>query len=178
MHEETITESLIALLLERNLIKLDDANKLRQDFARADQSEFVAFLRDEGIIERDVLLDVLSELYQVPSFDVVGYFFDHQELLKFPKGFLLRHGIIPLERDENMLVVIAADPEDPNLLKDIGEHVSYDIRFNVGFRDDICDAVKEYYDTAITEVTEDGDQLNDKEVDEVEMEILSEQEDK
>jgi hypothetical protein len=177
MREETITESLIALLLERNLITLNDANKLRQDFARSDETAFISFLKDEGVVERDDLLEVLSELYQRPSFDAVGHFFDHQQLLKFPKDFLLRYGIIPLEVDENVLIIVAADPEDPNLLKDIGEHVSYDIHFYVSFRDDICDAVKEYYDTAITEVTEDGEPLEDNEVDEVEMEILSEQED-
>jgi hypothetical protein len=68
MREETITESLIALLLERNLITLNDANKLRQDFARSDETAFISFLKDEGVVERDDLLEVLSELYQWPFF--------------------------------------------------------------------------------------------------------------
>lgn len=172
-HEQTVMESLLALLIERGLIDHDDTQQMRNDFINSTQSSFTDFVREEGLVEPEDLLDVLSELYQKPAFDVVGHFFDHQLLLKFPKGFLLRRGIIPLEVDGNMLVVVAADPEDPELLAEIGEHVSYDIRFNVGLRDDICDAVKEFYDTSLTETTED-DEPDDQEL---ELELVGADED-
>lgn len=162
MREETVVESLVDLLIGRGLITVEDADQLRQDFASSATSSFSAFLHEEDLLEPDDLLAVLSELYRCPSFDVIGHFFDHNLLVKFPKGFLLRKGIIPLTVDGNMLIVIAANPKDPELLAEIGEHVSYDIRFHVGLRGDICDAVKEFYDTALTEVTEEGEPEEDE----------------
>ena len=75
----------------------------------------------------------------------------------FPKDMLLRNAIIPLEVDENMMIMVASEPDDPELLFEIGEYVSYDIQFYVGLGRDICDAVKEFYDKSDTEDTEDED---------------------
>src|SRR5207244_235001 len=85
----------------------------------------------EGIIEQEELLEALSEYYQVPSFDVIGYFFETHLLRMFPKDMLLRNEIIPMQVDENMLIVVAANPNNPDLLFEIGENVSYDILFHV-----------------------------------------------
>jgi phosphopantothenoylcysteine synthetase/decarboxylase len=49
------------------------------------------------------------------------------------------------------MIMIAANPDNPDLLFEIGENVSYDIRFHVGICRDITDAVKEFYDKADTE---------------------------
>ena len=76
---------------------------------------------------------------------------------KFPKDFLLRNAIIPLTVDVNTLVVIASQPEKDGLESSIREHVSYDINYNVGLRRNINDAVKEFYDKALTEVPADRD---------------------
>ena len=55
------------------------------------------------------------------------------------------------------MVVIVSEPDSSDLLNSIGKHVSYDVRFRVGIRRDICDAVKEFYDTADTEDPQDQD---------------------
>ena len=39
----------------------------------------------------------------------------------------------------------------------IGEHVSYDIQFEVGLQTDISDAVEEFYDESVTQVALDED---------------------
>ena len=70
---------------------------------------------------------------------------------------MLRNAFIPLEVDENILIVIASEPDNGELLNIIGEFVSYDVRIDVGIRLDITDAISEYYEKSLTEVDEDLD---------------------
>jgi hypothetical protein len=147
----------LRVLAELKFITAEDAVKLLAAYHESDVDQLDEFLLSEGIVDRESLLQALSEYYQVPSFDVVGYFFERHLLHMFPKEMLVRHEIIPLQVDENMMVVVAAQPDNPDLLFEIGEYVSYDIRLYVGVARDICDAVEEYYDKADTEVDPDED---------------------
>lgn len=145
------------ILVRQNVVTADEGVVMQGAFAQTDSDSFVEFLVDEGLVDTTRMLTALGTYYQVPSFDVEGYFFEHNVLHEFPKDFLLRNALIPLERDENMLIMVAAEPDEEELLPAIGNHVSYDIRFLVGIRRDICDAVKEFYERAITEVQADED---------------------
>lgn len=147
----------LEVLVQLAYITPEDAIELLKRYDESDVDQFDEFLMSEGIIEHEELLQALSQYYQVPSFDVVGYFFETHLLRMFDKGMLLRNEIIPMQVDENMMIVVAANPDNSELLFEIGENVSYDIRFYVGIARDICDAVKEYYDTADTQDVEDED---------------------
>jgi hypothetical protein len=141
----------LEVLVQLKYITAEDAISLLKTYDESDVDQFDEFLLSEGIVEQDHLLEALSHYYQVPSFDVVGYFFETHLLRMFPKDMLLRNEIIPLQVDENMMIVVAAHPDDSELLFEIGENVSYDIRFYVGIGRDICDAVEEYYEKADAE---------------------------
>lgn len=147
----------LEVLVRLKYIEPEEAIQLLLKYDESDVDQFDEFLLTEGIVEQEELLEALSEYYQVPFFDVTGYFFETHLLRMFPKDMLLRNEIIPLQVDENMLIVVAANPNNADLLFEIGENVSYDIRFHVGVARDICDAVKEYYDKADTEDDEDED---------------------
>lgn len=149
------------ILVELKFITAEDAIRLHEAFHESDIDQINDFLLSEGIVNQEQLLEALSEYYQVPSFDAEGYFFERHLLRMFPKGMLLRNEIIPLQVDENIMIVVAANPENSDLLFEIGENVSYDIRFYVGVARDICDAVKEFYDKADTE--DDPNEEEDKE---------------
>src|SRR6266403_3879083 len=155
--EHNFELSFLRILAELKFITAEDAVKLLAAYHESDVDQLDEFLLSEGILEIEELLEALSEYYQVPSFDVNGYFFERHLLRMFPKDMLLRSEIIPMQVDENIMIVVAAKPDNPDLLFEIGENVSYDIRFYVGIARDICDAVKEYYDKADTEVDEDED---------------------
>lgn len=161
---DLFVNDLLEILVSKNFISHNESVAIANNFAASDHDSLVDFLREEGLVEPDNLLDALSAYYQVPAYDVVGQFFDHELLRQFSKGFLLRHGIIPLECDENILIIVAHDPGNPDLLAKIGENVSYDIQFRVGFMDDICDAVKEFYEIALTQVDEDGEYFFEDEI--------------
>lgn len=154
----------LEILVTNNVISSHESVAIAHNFSLSDHDSLIAFLKEEGVVEADKLLEALSMYFQVPPFDVVGQFFDHELVRQFPKGFLLRNGIIPLECDDSILIMVAHNPNDPELLAKIGEHVSYDIQFRVGFEEDICDAVKEFYDSSLTEVSEDGDYIFDDEI--------------
>lgn len=150
MKGESFVEGLTKILVKRKVIKADEAQSLRQSFRDSPKPNFDEFLLDEGLVDKDDLLPALAEYYEVPAFDAVGYFFDHQLVRMFPKIFLRSNSIIPVERDENILIMLASDPKNPNLLSRIGQYASYDIQFRVGLQQDIFNAIQEFYDQSLT----------------------------
>jgi len=155
--KEDFTQELAEILVKHKIIERIEADSIKEMFKDSTKETFDEFLLEEGLVEEAELLRALSQYYKVPSFDVIGYFFDHNLITKFPKGFLLRSRIIPLEVDQNMLIVVASNPDDPGLESKIREYVSYEVNFMVGLNRDICDSVKEFYDPSPSEVPEDVD---------------------
>lgn len=143
---KSFEEKLCSILVKNKIISLRESADLQEDFAGSTKESFDDFLFGEEVIPKDDLLQALSECYEVPSFDVVGHFFKRNLLLQFPKDFLVQYGIIPLERDGNMLVIVASDPDDPDCLTEMADYVSDDTRFFVGIRQEIIDAIDEYYE--------------------------------
>jgi hypothetical protein len=153
----TFVSGFVQTLVRMNIMKKEEGQAADTAFHDSAKENFVDFLLEEGLVDREDILKALSQYYQVPAFDVVGHFFEHHLLHQFPKDVMLRNAFIPLEVDENMLIVVASEPNNPDLLSIIGENVSYDVRIDVGIRLDIIDAVEEYYDRALTEVEQDVD---------------------
>ncbi len=157
MNKETFIKDLTDILVEKHILTSARAQDLQRAYATSAIEEYDEFLLEEGLVAPEDMLIALSHYYKVPSFDVSDYFFDTFYLHKFPKDFLVRNAVIPLEREENILMVVAAEPERPGLASAMRNFVSYDIRFLVGIRLDIIDAVREFYDKAVTQVPEDED---------------------
>jgi len=155
----SFVQRLTTSLLANQAITQKEADSLVAMFHDRAKGRVDSFLLDEGMVDRETLLKALSDVYQVPFFDVNGYFFENELLQTFPREILITKGIIPLQVDEDILIVVASNPEDPELLDIIGNSVSYDIQFNVGLRRDIMDAVEEYYEPSI--IIEDEDQFDD-----------------
>jgi|GEM_PF-490286 hypothetical protein len=153
----TFVSGFVQTLVRMNMMKKEEGQAADKAFHDSAKENFVDFLLEEGLVDREDILKALSQYYQVPAFDVVGHFFEHHLLHQFPKDVMLRNAFIPIEVDENMLIVVVSEPDNPDLLAIIGESVSYDVRFDVGIRLDITDAIKEYYERALTEVEQDVD---------------------
>ena len=134
-----------------------NGNGSEYQLCESDHDLFDDFLIEEGIVQECDLLKALCQYYNVEPFDVAGYFFDHELITKFPKGFLLREGIIPVEVDNDIMSVVASDPDKDGLESMIKEYVSYDVVFMAGIRRDICDAVKEFFDKSVSEIDDDED---------------------
>ncbi len=162
MKHQSFVDGLVTILEKKEVIKPKESEALKNAFKDSQKPYFDDFLLDEGIVPKDDLFEALAEYFQVPYFDVVGYFFDHNLVRMFPQEIMISNAFIPIERDENMLIVVASNPNDSELLPIIGEYVSYDIHFRVGIRSDITGAIQEYYEPSLAEVNYDDDLDNDR----------------
>ncbi len=166
----SLVQKFTASLAKHKAITAAQAAQFESLYA-TNNDALIELLLSDGIVTRRDVLIALGEAYQVPWFDVTGYFFDHQLVHLFPKDFLLRNGIIPLMIDEDELIVVAAQPSD-DLLPLFGNYVSWDIQFQVGIRRHIEDAVKEFHDESIVyDVPEDSDLEQERRVAQKETEI-------
>jgi hypothetical protein len=159
---ETFAQELCDIFVKHNVIDEAEGRALQRSFKNSEKENFDDFLLEEGLIEEAPLLRALAEYYQVPSVDVTGYFFDRQLLRNFPKDFLLRNRIIPLEMEDDELTVVASQPDNPDLLSTMGAYTSEDIQFRVGLGRDISDAIREFYDKSPAEVLDDQDLVDEQ----------------
>ena len=151
---DNLAEGLSEILVKNNSISHDKAQSLKKLFYDRSKPAFVNFLLEQGLVPKSALLNALSEYYQKPAFDVVGHFFEQHYVQMFPVDVMVRNKFVPLKREENMLVVVASDPSNEELLVIIGKNVSYNIRFMVGIAKDIMDAAQEFSDYAVTQYPE------------------------
>lgn len=171
MDQKTFAQGISDILVKQSVISAQEAEDLQKSFAQSSHDWFVEFLLEEDLVDKEDILKALSTYYKVPSFDVEGYFFDHLLVRDFPKDFLLRHTIIPVEIDQDILVLVASDPSDQSLLSNLRKYTDDDIQFYVGIARDIEDAIKEYYDKSITD---DYDLVEDEEPEEEENDQIRE----
>lgn len=150
--KETFAQELSDILIKQRVVSAEVARQIQDSYGRSSIDEFDDFLLEEGLVAKEDILKALSDYYKVPAFDVTGKFFDRLLLQNFPKEFLIRNVVIPREEEnEDMLMVVAADPQRPGLEAAMREFANADISFLVGIRQDIIDAINEYYDKADTE---------------------------
>ncbi len=175
-NQEDFVALFVKILQQQKALKESEAQALASKFKGYSALNFEEFLIDEGIITHESLLQALSEYYHMPAFDVRGEFFDHHLVTMFPQDLLLRHHFIPYIRDENILTLVAAEPDDPELTVLIGSYVSYDIDFLVGYFRDIEDEIEDFYAQPLTQdvVTKDQDlrQEHEEQKDEEHLEEL------
>jgi hypothetical protein len=164
--KKSFVEHLCTIMRERGTLTEQQAQGLSQAFAGKSRLMFENFVLEEGLVPRTALLEALAAYYRVQAFDAAGYFFDHLLVTKIPRDVLINHGIIPLEvEDDTILIVVASVPDDPDLLDVIGRFVSWDVQFFVGLQQDIIDAIEEYYDEPLT-VSHEDEYLPEEERDE------------
>lgn len=161
---ETFAQELCDILVKNKTITESESQAMHKSFKDSEHEYFDQFLLSEGLVEKTDLLRALSQYYKVPSFDVCGYFFNTSLLRQYSKDFLVRNAIIPLELDnDDMLVAIASEPEAPGLESGMRSFASYDVEYLVGLRQEIVDAIREYYDQSPALDVEQEDMSMDEE---------------
>ena len=157
-YEQQLIDGITKVLVQLNYLSIEDAHALHEAFRKSEVERFEEFLLDEDVVDKANLLKCLQIYYKLPAIDVVGILFEHDLIIKFPKEVMLNFGFIPYQRDGDILQIIAARPQDPNLPEIISGYVSYETVFMVGICRDICDAAKEFHDSALTIIEEDEEE--------------------
>jgi hypothetical protein len=164
MEKKGFVEGLCAIFERQGVVTSQQSRDLKKNFEGRSDVYFEDFLLEEGLIDKEAILKALSEYYATPSMDPVGYFFDHYLLIKFPKDLLLRSLAIPIEViDDNILMVLANDPSDEEIIAQLGRYVSYDIEFRVGIASEIIESIEEFYDKSLTDRVLDDDVIPEHE---------------
>lgn len=149
-HDVVFVQQLLSILEKQHVIAADMGSELQRLFKKSSKESFDAFLLEEGFVQRTDLLQALSQLYNVPAFDVVGAFFDHELLRKFPQEFLINNCCIPSEvMNDEILIMIVSRPDDETLYEKISVYVSYFVQNMVGIESDIIQAIEEFYDPSL-----------------------------
>ncbi|MBI2353159.1 hypothetical protein HYV11_02865 [Candidatus Dependentiae bacterium] len=158
-------------LVKNNVMQESEAESFIKEFRGRGKGNIVSFLLEEGLVEEEDVLRALASMYDVPSFDVRGHFFNHELLVLFQRDFLKKHVMIPLEIDEDILTVVMGNPEDEKTLEEISNYVNYNITVLVGIQEHILEAITEYYEEDV--ITVDVEELQkDKETDEDDSDII------
>ncbi len=144
-------DALCSILYKNRAIKNTDAQTLKHLFYQREDAVFEDFLLEEGLVSKEDLLKALGELYDVPAIDVMGIFFEdiHHLVRMFPLDEMKRNCFLPFDRDGDVLIVVASNPNNATLAEIIGRYVSYDVTFLVGLCRDIIDQVETFYDQSI-----------------------------
>jgi hypothetical protein len=143
----SIAQDLCAILNKLGIFNEKETQVMQKSFADSSHENFEEFLLDEGLVEESDLLKALSIHFKVPSFDVRGFFFDTLLVRHYEKDVLLRNGVIPLELDsDDMIIMIASDPEADGLGATLEQEANYPVEYFVGLKRDIHIAINQYYD--------------------------------
>jgi hypothetical protein len=149
LQDKLFIDGLTKILVDNKVLTEKVARDLRKSFDDQSTLTYEEFLLDEDFVSKENLLEALGEYYNLPPMDVMGVFFDHHLVKMFPKDVMLRNDFIPYDLDGDVLIVVAAKPNNPELPEIIGKFVSYDVTFMVGYFRDIADMAKEFYDESI-----------------------------
>lgn len=152
-------------LVKLKIMSAAEAESFEKEFSGRSKGRVDEFLLDEGMIDRENLLKVLQGVYNIPSYDVRGYFFNHQILMLFPRDLLVNKAVIPLDIDNDILTIVISNPEDEETMSMLGDYVPYSLNVLVGIRRDIVDAIEEYYDEDVA--TSDIEDEDSEEIDEL-----------
>lgn len=158
MAGQSLIHKISLFFAQKGLISEQDALSLARDFKGTDLYNFESFLLEQGIVDKAQLLNALSAYYEVPSFDVVGYMFNHDRVTMFPKEVLLKHLFIPVDVDEDIIAIVAANPHDTVIYDIVREYVPFAAEFSVGIARDIIDEIRAFYQEAPDDLTETPEQ--------------------
>jgi hypothetical protein len=149
--QQNIIDGLLVVLRAQGALNLADEIELKKEFSRSDSERFEDYLIDEGIVDKDDLLQALGKFYNRRPFDVMGAMLDHDLVTMFPKDVLLNNNCIPYRTEDDFMVIIAGDPSNEDLDAILGEYVSYNFEYYVGIPRHIDMMIKDFYNKELYE---------------------------
>jgi len=133
---QTQRKSLGEMLVEQKLItgeQLENALQLQQTQGR----RLDDILVDQGLVKAEGLAQVLSIQMNVPLIDLKRHMVQPDALRLIPEEIARRHTLIPLNVIGDSLVVVMANPEDIDTIKDLKAQSGMRVEVALGIPADI-----------------------------------------
>jgi len=160
----TAVQEFATILAQQKTLTEAQSLSLVDDFSDRSIDAIVDFLLEEGLADKEQVLQALSAFYKTPFLDVSGYLFEHNLVHDFPVDFLKSHCAIPMSDENDIIVVITNNPNQEGLKEKVEQYTDSIVECWVGIQQDIFDAIEEFSVKAVTEDTfEADDQLEDEE---------------
>lgn len=145
---------LTEILAAHGAIESEDTAAIIEAFrGHVDYAHFEDFLLEEGIVNKDVLLEALGAYYGRPAIDVMGELCNNHYVQMFPESVLAQYNFVPLRRDGDVMIFAAGDPTNDELERIVGEYVSYDPEFFPGIPQHIRLLARQCHDESLWEET-------------------------
>ena len=133
---KTLRKSLGGILVEQRFItdeQLDDALKLQQ----MQGGKLSDILLNQGLIRPEDLAQVISLQLNYPLIDLKRHMVHPDALRLVPEDMARKHTLIPLDVVGDSLIVVMAEPEDIQTIKDLKAQTEMRIEVAVGIPADI-----------------------------------------
>jgi hypothetical protein len=98
-----------------------------------------------GYIDEDELVAFLCKQYGVPSVNLTAFEVDPAVRELIPKEVVSRHGVIPVTRSGNTLIVAVSDPSNRDAIDDVKFITNLDVEVVVASETAIAEAMSRYY---------------------------------
>ena len=105
-----------------------------------------------GLITEDQLLTALAEKFRMRYVDLTQTLPSRVALNTMTPEIVNRLQVLPIEKNNDLLVVVTASPTDPNLIDTLRFNTNCRIELAVASRAQISKAIEEYYTLAKDEV--------------------------
>ncbi len=141
---KTRTKTLQGLLLEKNIITERQLNK-----AKNIQNQTLERLEDillrTGLITEDELLEVWSELLNIPICDFKGIKLDAKIIASVPESQAREYSLIPVKKEGSTITIAMADPFDIMAIDLVKFLTQCNVKVVIARRSDIEFAITQYY---------------------------------
>ncbi|NQU95398.1 MAG: Flp pilus assembly complex ATPase component TadA [Candidatus Omnitrophica bacterium] len=111
MKQKTLSDRLLDILQQKNLINADQAKKVL-NIRKKEGGSLGKILTGENIITHKDLMVLLSEQLDIPPIDLSKYKIDPNIAKLVPEKLAMQHNLIPVSKIANTITVAMADPTD------------------------------------------------------------------
>jgi len=136
------------ILLERKLITqdiLDEALKCQHKTGIG----VTQYLLSAKYIREEDLAKCICAQFGFPYLPLEAYEIPQEVIQLIPKDLAQKYWLIPIDKIDNVLTVVMADPIDVDAIKEVEEKTGYRIQPFVGLISDIVKAIEGYYHLTI-----------------------------
>ena len=132
------------ILKEANIVQEEDIVKALEE--RKPNQKLGDALVEQGYITEKQLLEVLEIHLNIPSISLFRYPIDEKLIELIPKNIAMERVILPIQLQDNVLVLAMNDPMDYFTIEDVELSTGFNVRPVIATRNDILQTASKLYD--------------------------------